>query len=75
MADFRIWGRIEHIGAREFFVVASAVPEVGAERPIVLTITAGSLQEANAEKSKLVTRVGEAVRARGDRVVDVEECS
>jgi hypothetical protein len=27
MTDFRIWGRIEHIGPQQFFVIVSAVPD------------------------------------------------
>jgi len=73
MADFRIWGRVEHIGPHDFFVIASAVPEVPTERVIVLTGSSTSLIDANQERQRLMVRAGEAVRARGDRVVDVEE--
>jgi hypothetical protein len=27
MADFRIWGRVEHIGPSDFFVIAPGVSE------------------------------------------------
>lgn len=72
MADFRIWGRVEHIGPRDFFVIASAVPEVTTERVIVLTASLTSLADANAERARLMVRAGDAVRLRGHRVVDVE---
>ena len=73
MADFRIWGRVEHLGPSEFFVIASAVPEdAQSERPIVLTLTAHTLQQAHAERDRLMIDAGAKVRARGDRVVDVE---
>jgi hypothetical protein len=72
MADFRIWGRIEHIGPNEFFVIGSAVPESGGEGATVLTSTAPSLDQANTEKARLMMEVGKTVQARGDRVVDVE---
>jgi hypothetical protein len=73
MADFRIWGRVECIGRSEYFVIASAVPERAAElRPIVLTLTAHSLQQAHQDRDRLMISAGEQVRARGDRVVDVE---
>lgn len=73
MADFRIWGRVEHVGPHDFFVIASAVPEAATERVIVLTESALSLSDANAARDRLMMSAGEAVRARGDRVVDVEE--
>jgi hypothetical protein len=73
MADFRIWGRVECIGRSEFFVIASAVPvRVSDVRPIVLTLTAYSLQQATSDRDRLMVSAGEKVRARGDRVVDVE---
>ena len=72
MADFRVWGRVEHVGPHDFFVIASAVPDVPGERPIVLTLSAESLERAHTEKAKLMVQAGAAVRARGDRVVDVE---
>lgn len=73
MGDFHIWGRVEHIGPSEFFVIASAVPDDQASRPIVLTLTAHSLAQANNEKERLMVEVGATVRKRGDRVVDVED--
>lgn len=72
MADFRIWGRVEHIGPSQFFVIASAIPEVQSERATVLTLTADSLGQESAEKARLMIQVGEVIRWRGDRVVDVE---
>lgn len=49
MADFRVWGRVEQIGGREFFAIASAVPEALGDRAIVLTATSPSLADANKE--------------------------
>lgn len=72
MADFRIWGRVEHIGVRQFLAIASGVPESGA-RAIVLTGISPSLPEASQDKARLMLKVGEMVRARGDSVVDVED--
>lgn len=74
MADFRIWGKVEHIGVEQFLAIVSAVPDdAGAQRPIVLTSIQHNLPEANQAKDRLMMNVGAPVRARGDRVVDVEE--
>ena len=72
MADFRIWGRVEHIGVKQFLAIASGVPESG-DRAIVLTGIAPSLPEANQEKHRLMRKVGDQVRARGHQVVDTED--
>jgi hypothetical protein len=37
LADFLIWGRIEHLGPGEFLAIASAVPAGGSEGADVLT--------------------------------------
>lgn len=73
MADFRIWAKVEHVGVKQFLAIASAVPEVVADRPVVLTSIAPTLVEANEHKAQLMVELGDKVRARGDRVVDVEE--
>jgi hypothetical protein len=73
MSDFRIWGRVESIGHSEFFVIASAVSEDPGEQCAVFTSIATSLARAHEERGRLMLRAGEAVRARGDRVVDVED--
>lgn len=70
MADFRISGRVEHIGPSEFFVIASGVSEAPGERAIVLTLTAHSLAQANSERDRLMIAASAKVRARGDRVVE-----
>jgi hypothetical protein len=73
MADFRIWGQVEHIGVKQFLAIVSAVPEDHGERPIVLTSITPNLVEANQNRDRLMIELGARVRARGDRVVDVEE--
>lgn len=73
MADFRIWARVEHIGVKRFIAIVSAVQDPPADKAIVLTGEAPSLAEANASRDRLMIEMGERVRARGDRVVDVEE--
>lgn len=73
MADFRIWGRVEHIGPNQFFAIASGLPDNLGERAIVLTATAPSLADANRERERLMIEMGSIVRARGDSVVDVED--
>ena len=72
MSDFLVWGRVEHIGVRQFLAIASGVPEDRQDVAIVLTAVAPNLAEANQHRDQLMREVGEKVRARGDRVVDVE---
>jgi hypothetical protein len=72
MVDFRIWGKVEHVGVRQFIAIVSAVPEDHSERPIVLTSITPNLVEANQDRDRLMVELGARVRARGDRVVDVE---
>jgi hypothetical protein len=73
MADFRIWGKVEQIPPAEFFVIASAVPKDGGDGAAVLTTTASTEDLADSAKQKLMREVGALLRARGDRVVDVED--
>lgn len=73
MADFRIWGKVEQIGVKQFVAIVSAVPEVEGDHPIVLIESTANLVEANARRNQLMREVGERVRAQGNRVVDVEE--
>ena len=47
-------------------------PHPGDTRPDVLDHIAPSLDEANRVMRELMIELGEKVRARGDRVVDVE---
>jgi hypothetical protein len=72
MADFRVWGKVEHIGVKQFLAIVSAVPEDPRGRPIVLTTITPNLVEANQNRDRLMIELGARVRARGDRVVDVE---
>lgn len=72
MASYRVLGRVKHIGPNQFFAIASGVPEVPGNRAIVLTTTSPSLSDSNKEEARLMVEVGVAVRARGDRVGDVE---
>lgn len=76
MREFRIWGRTEHVGPQQFFVVVSAVPDPPvAPSPGVEVdrIMVASRSEANQARDDMMRRMGGLVRARGDRVVDVEE--
>ena len=74
MSDFRIWGRITHVGPSEFLAVVSAVPDDGIQRgpdPIVRTALSDSLEQAKGDLEVLTVVVGDAIRAQGGRVVDV----
>ena len=70
MASFRITGRVEALGTRQFLAVASGMPETTAGHAIVLTALAPSLPEANQHKTRLMAEVSARVCARGDQVVD-----
>lgn len=72
MADFHIWGRIEHTAPKEFFVIVSAVPESGEESVRVESSTKESLQAAQLELERLMVAMGAKLRANDHRVTDVE---
>jgi hypothetical protein len=71
-SNYRVWGRVEHIGVRQFIAIASGVPENHSDVAIVLTSVSPDLAEATQQRDQLMREVGAKVRARGDRVVDVE---
>jgi hypothetical protein len=75
LRDFCIWGRIDQVGPSQFFIVVSAVhdPPIEYDRTVVLTGEAKSRDDAEAARNELMRELGAKVRARGDRVVDVEE--
>lgn len=70
--DFRIVGRIEHFAPQQFLAIACALPDVGDDGVVVQYVIAHSLSEAAGERDRLVLEIGTKVRARGDRVIDVE---
>jgi hypothetical protein len=74
MADFLVWGRIQNLGPGEFLAIASAVPALpfSNEDTEVLTALAPLLADAQAELVCLTNAVGEFVRSKGHRLVDVE---
>lgn len=73
MADFRIWGRIEHVGPAEFTVIATAVPENGDPADVrTLTEVHTALEAAQGALKELVTKVGNSVRRDGGRITNVE---
>ncbi len=72
MSDFRIVARVKYIGVTQFLAIASGVPEARQDVAIVLTALAPDLAEANQHRDQFMREVGEKVRARGDRAVDVE---
>jgi hypothetical protein len=76
MGDFRIWGRVEHVGPHQFFVIVSAVPNAPAlenSRTEVERAMAASRHEADQIRNDIMRRMGGTITARGDCVVDVEE--
>ncbi len=75
MADFRIWGTIEHVGPQEFCVIATSTPDPPHSALLSESDreTFESLNLANAGRDRMILQMAARVRARGDRVVDVEE--
>ena len=74
MADFRIWGTINQTAPHESVVTGSAVPHpFGALEGVVVSAHTAPTRELAAEACvNLVLQMGNIVRERGDRVVDVE---
>ena len=71
--DFRLCGRVHHIGSSEFAVVASAICEqvVTGFSADVIFETTSDRASALARAGELVTILGARIVARGDRVIDV----
>ena len=73
MDDFTIWARIIHTGPQEFTVVAAAIALHGpSERALVFVESCPSRLEAQSLRDETARKLGADVRARGDRIVDVE---
>ncbi len=60
------------MGAETFVAVASAIPEQSSNPTTVRMLIAHSQEQAQAVKKRLMSELGEMLRRRGDRVVDVE---
>jgi hypothetical protein len=75
VADFRINGRVEHAGPRQFLAIASAVPNrpgaVAAQADVRLQLLPDR-EGAKLARDILVNDLGEALRLRGDRVINVD---
>jgi hypothetical protein len=75
MGDFRVWGRIEHIGPQQFVAIASAIPDepgaVGDSGDVRLQMLPDR-EGATLARDVLVKDLGEALQLRGDRIVEVE---
>jgi hypothetical protein len=74
MSHFRIWGTINQTAPAHFLVVVSAVrdPPKFSATADVRTADAASRQDAEQLQEKMMIELGAEVRARGDRIVDVE---
>jgi hypothetical protein len=75
MGEFRVWGRVEHIGPHQFVAIASAVPvapgAVGESADVRLQMLPNR-EGATLARDILVKDLGEALQLRGDRIVEVE---
>lgn len=74
MADFRLWATINYVPPDGYVVAVSAVPDEpgNATGTLVEVAVKPSHEEALQIRDQLMLQMGERVRARGDRVVDVE---
>lgn len=70
---FIIWGRLEHLGLGRYLAIASAIREDrradGAE---VMHEVLASKEAAEMRLQEFVLQLGEVVRGKGGRIVDVE---
>jgi hypothetical protein len=72
--DFHLWGTIRQSAPTEFAVTVSAVPASGDIQDVTVDLRVAPSQElAESIRASMLLAMGERVRARGDRVVDVEE--
>ena len=75
MGNFKLVGRVEHIGPRDFVAIAAAVPDQPGAMAAIADIRLEILPDregAMLTRDILLKDLGEALRLRGDRVVDVE---
>jgi hypothetical protein len=73
VADYHVWSTITYVPPGRYVVVASAVTvdEARAAQADVRQAFAETMEEAEGVRRALMIELGAAVRARGDRVVDV----
>ncbi len=73
--DFRIWATIHQTAPSEFAVTVSAMPDDpnSLERPRVILRIAATREIAEAIQRELSLKMGAALRAGGNRIVDLEE--
>lgn len=73
MAEFLIWGRIEQTGPAEFLVIATAIrADANADGLEVMPNMAASRKEAERVLKDVLVKLGERIRSRGHKIVDVE---
>lgn len=74
MPDFRLWGRVEQIGPSQFLAIVSAVPDTVSPDfdAGVELVTAPTHGEAWHQLETLAVTLGEKVRQRGGRIVEIE---
>jgi hypothetical protein len=75
MADYCLWATVTQAAAHEFAVTVSAVPTSSNDvnRAQVDMQIAATLEIAETMRAAMLLAMGERIRARGNRVVDVEE--
>lgn len=73
MLEFRVWGRIEQTGPDEYAAVASAIREdLHSEGTQVLMKLYPTRAVAEVALREFLLQLGQSIRAKGGRVVDVE---
>lgn len=71
--DFRMWGRVEAAPPGDFVAIATAIPESANPAGIqTLTEVHPTRAEALDALRRLVSRLEQAIRAAGGRVIETE---
>ena len=73
MSDFRIWAKINYIVPEGYVVAVSAISDTSpSNEAIVESAILPSHDEALQIRDEMIGRMGELIRSRGDRVVNVQ---
>ena len=72
--DIQLWATINYVWRDGYVVTVSAVPDQPVSAKVIVeTATAKTAKGAERARDALLAEVGQRVRARGDRIVDVVE--
>jgi hypothetical protein len=71
MANFRLWGKVEHVAPNQFVVLVTAMPVDGGT-PRVKTVLAQSREAGRVERDKLMKMAEADLIAQGSAVIERE---